>query len=134
MQFMVYWQIYSGDRWTTKSLVSHAHGRRVSSDKNPTCPGWMCPGHSDVVRFEVRAALQVSKIDESLRFLDLCHSAFIAVAIWDSVIASYGDSAKVDAIPWCVVVIRIYSLVLMDDEHAGASGYVLLTGHTATVD
>lgn len=57
-------------------------------------------GHSGVVRFEARAVLQVSNIDASLRLLDLCHSAFVAVAIWDSLITFYGDSAKVDVIPW----------------------------------
>ncbi|KAG9308948.1 hypothetical protein JVU11DRAFT_11248 [Chiua virens] len=34
--------------------------------------------------------------------LDLCHSAFIGVAIWDSVIADYGNLQKLDFIPWSV--------------------------------
>ncbi|KAH0837824.1 hypothetical protein J3R83DRAFT_6032 [Lanmaoa asiatica] len=60
MQFIVYWQIYSEERWTTKSLVIAT---------------W---------------------------FLDICHSVFVAVAIWDSVIAPYGDLTKVNVIPWSV--------------------------------
>lgn len=34
--------------------------------------------------------------------LDLSHSAFVAVALWDSIIAAYGDLSKVDTIPWCI--------------------------------
>lgn len=34
--------------------------------------------------------------------LDLSHSAFVAVALWDSIIATYGDLSKVDTIPWCI--------------------------------
>ncbi|KAF8131522.1 hypothetical protein EV363DRAFT_1482559 [Boletus edulis] len=60
MQFIVYWQIYSGERWTTKSLVIAT---------------WV---------------------------LDLCHSAFVAVAIWDTIIFSYGDLRRMDTIPWSV--------------------------------
>ncbi|KAF8435709.1 hypothetical protein L210DRAFT_3693220 [Boletus edulis BED1] len=62
MQFIVYWQIYSGERWTTKSLVIAT---------------WV---------------------------LDLCHSAFVAVAIWDTIIFSYGDLRRMDTIPWSVGV------------------------------
>ncbi|KAG1730695.1 uncharacterized protein EDB91DRAFT_749862 [Suillus paluster] len=34
--------------------------------------------------------------------LDLCHSALVAVALWDSIIATYGDLDKLDVIPWSV--------------------------------
>ncbi|KAG0706617.1 hypothetical protein DFH29DRAFT_1020917 [Suillus ampliporus] len=34
--------------------------------------------------------------------LDLCHSTFVAVALWDSIIATYGDLDKLDRIPWSV--------------------------------
>ncbi|KAG1840301.1 hypothetical protein DFJ58DRAFT_93901 [Suillus subalutaceus] len=34
--------------------------------------------------------------------LDLSHSALVAVALWDSIIATYGDLSKVDTIPWCI--------------------------------
>lgn len=34
--------------------------------------------------------------------LDLSHSAFLAVALWDSIIATYGDLSKIDTIPWCI--------------------------------
>ncbi|KAJ8588995.1 hypothetical protein M405DRAFT_933712 [Rhizopogon salebrosus TDB-379] len=34
--------------------------------------------------------------------LDLCHSAFVAVALWDSIIVPYGDMDKLDSIPWSV--------------------------------
>ncbi|KAG9313855.1 hypothetical protein JVU11DRAFT_4622 [Chiua virens] len=33
-------------------------------------------------------------------FLDLCHSVFVAVAIWDSVLAHYGDLSRLDWISW----------------------------------
>ncbi|KAG1800410.1 uncharacterized protein HD556DRAFT_1439257 [Suillus plorans] len=36
------------------------------------------------------------------RLLDLSHSALVAVALWDSIIATYGDLSKVDTIPWCI--------------------------------
>ncbi|KAG1825259.1 hypothetical protein EV424DRAFT_1537781 [Suillus variegatus] len=36
------------------------------------------------------------------RLLDLSHSALVAVALWDSIIATYGDLTKVDTIPWCI--------------------------------
>jgi hypothetical protein len=36
------------------------------------------------------------------RLLDLCHSAFVAVALWDSIIVPYGDFDMVDNIPWYV--------------------------------
>jgi len=34
--------------------------------------------------------------------LDLCHSAFVAIALWDSIIVPYGDFSKLDHIPWSV--------------------------------
>ncbi|KAF9225215.1 hypothetical protein BS17DRAFT_584744 [Gyrodon lividus] len=34
--------------------------------------------------------------------LDLGHSAFVAVAIWDSLIVHYGDLSRIDVIPWSV--------------------------------
>ncbi|KAG2107047.1 uncharacterized protein F5147DRAFT_220303 [Suillus discolor] len=34
--------------------------------------------------------------------LDLSHSALVAVTLWDSIIATYGDLSKVDTIPWCI--------------------------------
>ncbi|KAJ8597643.1 hypothetical protein M405DRAFT_723912 [Rhizopogon salebrosus TDB-379] len=34
--------------------------------------------------------------------LDLCHSAFVAVALWDSIIVPYGDFDMLDNIPWYV--------------------------------
>ncbi|KAG2154657.1 hypothetical protein DEU56DRAFT_897737 [Suillus clintonianus] len=34
--------------------------------------------------------------------LDLCHSAFLAVALWDSIIVPYGDMDELDKIPWSV--------------------------------
>jgi hypothetical protein len=34
--------------------------------------------------------------------LDLSHSALVAVALWDSIIATYGDLSKIDTIPWCL--------------------------------
>ncbi|KIK35900.1 hypothetical protein CY34DRAFT_16742 [Suillus luteus UH-Slu-Lm8-n1] len=37
-----------------------------------------------------------------LRLLDLSHSALVAVALWDSIIATYGDLSKIDTIPWCI--------------------------------
>jgi hypothetical protein len=37
-----------------------------------------------------------------LRLLDLSHSALVAVALWDSIIATYGDLSKIDTIPWYV--------------------------------
>ncbi|KIJ66549.1 hypothetical protein HYDPIDRAFT_26888 [Hydnomerulius pinastri MD-312] len=35
-------------------------------------------------------------------WLDLCHSAFVAIAIWDSLIVPYGDLSTIDMIPWSV--------------------------------
>ncbi|KAG2153599.1 uncharacterized protein EDB93DRAFT_1248862 [Suillus bovinus] len=32
----------------------------------------------------------------------MSHSALVAVALWDSIIATYGDLSKVDTIPWCI--------------------------------
>ncbi|KAG2052618.1 hypothetical protein BDR06DRAFT_1009251 [Suillus hirtellus] len=37
-----------------------------------------------------------------LRLFDLSHSALVAVALWDSIIATYGDLSKIDTIPWCI--------------------------------
>lgn len=34
--------------------------------------------------------------------LDLSHSTLVAVALWDSIIATYGDLSKIDTIPWCI--------------------------------
>ncbi|KAG2153598.1 uncharacterized protein EDB93DRAFT_226367 [Suillus bovinus] len=34
--------------------------------------------------------------------LDMSHSTLVAVALWDSIIATYGDLSKVDTIPWCI--------------------------------
>ncbi|KAF9236841.1 hypothetical protein BU15DRAFT_76568 [Melanogaster broomeanus] len=34
--------------------------------------------------------------------LDLCHSGFVAVAIWASLITHYGDMGSIDVIPWSV--------------------------------
>ncbi|KAH7920943.1 hypothetical protein BV22DRAFT_1039232 [Leucogyrophana mollusca] len=34
--------------------------------------------------------------------LDLCHSAFVGIALWDSIIVPYGDLSKLDTIPWSV--------------------------------
>jgi len=34
--------------------------------------------------------------------LDLCHSALVAVALWDSIIVPYGDLGMLDNIPWSV--------------------------------
>ncbi|KAG2755482.1 hypothetical protein P692DRAFT_20767703, partial [Suillus brevipes Sb2] len=34
--------------------------------------------------------------------LDLCHSAFVAIALWDSIIVPYGDMDEFDKIPWSV--------------------------------
>ncbi|KAG2141031.1 hypothetical protein DEU56DRAFT_280505 [Suillus clintonianus] len=34
--------------------------------------------------------------------LDLSHSALVIVALWDSIIATYGDLSKLDTIPWCI--------------------------------
>lgn len=34
--------------------------------------------------------------------LDLSHSALVAVALWDSIIVTYGDLSKIDTIPWCI--------------------------------
>jgi hypothetical protein len=47
------------------------------------------------------------------RLLDLCHSAFVAVALWDSIIVPYGDMEKLDSIPWYVRFIVYYSENLM---------------------
>ncbi|OJA18596.1 hypothetical protein AZE42_06570 [Rhizopogon vesiculosus] len=34
--------------------------------------------------------------------LDLCHSAFVAIALWDAIIVPFGDMSKLDNIPWSV--------------------------------
>lgn len=34
--------------------------------------------------------------------LDSCHSAFVAIALWDSIIVPYGDIDEFDKIPWSV--------------------------------
>ncbi|KAJ8597641.1 hypothetical protein M405DRAFT_855384 [Rhizopogon salebrosus TDB-379] len=34
--------------------------------------------------------------------LDLCHSALVAVALWDSIIVPYGDFDVLDNIPWSI--------------------------------
>ncbi|KAG0704361.1 hypothetical protein DFH29DRAFT_849070 [Suillus ampliporus] len=34
--------------------------------------------------------------------LDLCHSAFLAIALWDSIIVPYDDMYKIDKISWSV--------------------------------
>ncbi|EGN93735.1 hypothetical protein SERLA73DRAFT_189491 [Serpula lacrymans var. lacrymans S7.3] len=38
----------------------------------------------------------------SIWLLDLCHSAFICAALWDSIIVQYGDVSRQDRIPWSV--------------------------------
>ncbi|KAF8844201.1 hypothetical protein BDN67DRAFT_1008347 [Paxillus ammoniavirescens] len=55
--------------------------------------------------------------------LDLCHSAFVAVAIWDSLIVSYGDLGKIDVIPWSVGVSALPPVAtIIDEAFAAYSG------------
>ncbi|KAG2142398.1 hypothetical protein DEU56DRAFT_733676 [Suillus clintonianus] len=42
------------------------------------------------------------RMSMGFRLLDLSHSALVAVALWDSIIATYGDLDKLDIIPWYV--------------------------------
>ncbi|KAH7911580.1 hypothetical protein BJ138DRAFT_1113071 [Hygrophoropsis aurantiaca] len=35
-------------------------------------------------------------------FLDIFHSVFVCIALWDSIIVPYGDLSKIDVIPWSV--------------------------------
>ena len=65
------------------------------------CTFWSdATGHCNVVCSCPRVC-EVN-INIFFRFLDLCHSAFVATALWDSIIKPYGDFNMIDRIPWCV--------------------------------
>lgn len=37
------------------------------------------------------------------RFLDACHTTFVAISLWDDLVNHFGDSARADYIPWYVI-------------------------------
>lgn len=45
---------------------------------------------------------RVKSLVVAIWLFDLCHSAFVAIALWDSIIVSYGDMDEFDKIPWSV--------------------------------
>jgi len=57
-------------------------------------------GYCNMVRFS--SVPLDARLSTGFRLLDLCHSAFVAISLWDSIIVTYGDMAKLDNIPWYV--------------------------------
>ncbi|KAG1729555.1 hypothetical protein EDB19DRAFT_1897202 [Suillus lakei] len=51
-------------------------------------------------RVYFRERWHIKRISMEFRLLDLCHSALVAGALWDSIIATYGDLDKFDTISW----------------------------------
>ncbi|KAG2123621.1 hypothetical protein BD769DRAFT_1359375, partial [Suillus cothurnatus] len=45
---------------------------------------------------------RTKRLSTEFRLLDLCHSALVACALWDSIIATDGELNKLDIIPWYV--------------------------------
>ncbi|KDR71446.1 hypothetical protein GALMADRAFT_786596 [Galerina marginata CBS 339.88] len=45
-------------------------------------------------------------------FLDFCHTIFVSVALWDHLIAHFGDAARIDYIPWSLAITIAFTAVL----------------------
>ncbi|PPQ92881.1 hypothetical protein CVT25_009768 [Psilocybe cyanescens] len=45
-------------------------------------------------------------------FLDFCHTIFITTALWDHLIAHFGDTARIDYIPWSLAITIAFTAVL----------------------
>ncbi|KIK48436.1 hypothetical protein CY34DRAFT_798258 [Suillus luteus UH-Slu-Lm8-n1] len=45
---------------------------------------------------------RVKSLVVAITLLDWCHSAFVAIALWDSIIVPYGNMDDFDKIPWSV--------------------------------
>ncbi|KAH9485982.1 hypothetical protein JR316_0000044 [Psilocybe cubensis] len=45
-------------------------------------------------------------------FLDFCHTIFITTALWDHLIAHFGDAARIDFIPWSLAITIAFTAVL----------------------
>ncbi|KAG1813877.1 uncharacterized protein BJ212DRAFT_1578083 [Suillus subaureus] len=63
-----------------------------------------CVNMQFIVYFRVyfRESWRTKSLVIVIWLLDLSHSALVAVALWDSIIATYGDLSKIDTIPWCI--------------------------------
>lgn len=93
MQFIVYCRVYFHESWRTKSLVQNFVFQ--------VCIFWSSyAGHRNMVRSSV--LLYVRRMPTEVRLFDLCHSALVASAVWDSIIASDSGLDTLDKIPWYV--------------------------------
>ncbi|KAK0184112.1 hypothetical protein F5146DRAFT_1145743 [Armillaria mellea] len=46
------------------------------------------------------------------RFLDICHTTFIWISIWDCFITHFGDFGRTDVIPWSIAVTVVETALL----------------------
>lgn len=90
MQFFVYWRLYSYESLRAKSLV-----RKLFYE----LPLFNCLHRSLQLGTFKRLFAQVRR-QYNFRLLDLCHSAFVAIALWDSIIMPYSNMDESDNIPW----------------------------------
>jgi len=45
-------------------------------------------------------------------FLDVCHTIFVSIALWDHLIAHFGDLARIDYIPWSLAMTIAFTAIL----------------------
>jgi len=45
-------------------------------------------------------------------FLDSCHTGFVCASIWDYLIMHFGDTSRMNAIPWSVALTIAFTAVL----------------------
>ena len=93
MQFIVYWRLYPDESYRTKLLV-------WKSDASSSTPFTINRISQVSATWYVRVLWHGRYMPMDFRLLDLCHSAFVAIAIWDSIITPYGDFDMMDTIPW----------------------------------
>jgi hypothetical protein len=78
IQTILYYKFYPSDFFRVKFLVFVI---------------WYVSGCPDFLFLRLRS-----------RFLDMCHTTFIWISIWDCFISHFGDIARIDVIPWSIAV------------------------------
>lgn len=91
MQFIMYWRLYPGEPYHTKLLVINSSNRLLHI---------LIALHRSLQRGTCVSFWHARWMSMEFRLLDLCHSAFLAITLWDSIIVPYGDLDKLDNIPW----------------------------------
>ncbi|RDB21584.1 hypothetical protein Hypma_011247 [Hypsizygus marmoreus] len=62
-------------------------------------------------------------------FLDTCHTGFVWAALWDYLIAYYGDFSRIDFIPWHLATTIAFTAVLTFAVHCFFARRILLLSH-----